>query len=656
MAILNIGILAHVDAGKTSVTERILYETGVIDAVGSVDKGTTQTDTLELERARGITIKSAVVSFQLSQLKVNLIDTPGHADFGGEVERSLRVLDGVVLVVSAVEGVQPQTRRLARAIRAANLPLLLFVNKIDRPGARGEALLDDLRRKLDLRVLAMNGPTRIGDRAARVVTPDRDDRIWRTPVLDLLAEANERVIADYDRAGGDLGAGYVEAEIRAQVAAGTIVPVFFGSAITGAGVPELLAGIETWLPAAAEANDAPVDAAVFKIARRPSGEKIVYARIFSGGMAVRQRIALRRGAPGGDVQRIEERLTGIDRFASGTTVSVKAASAGEIAGLHGLRAARIGDRIGDDDGDHHASDSAFAAPTLESVVRPTVPGQITPLRAALEELAEQDPLISLRQRNDEGEISIRFYGEVQKEVVQETLARDYGIGVAFGPSRTICIERPVGVGAHAEAIGDPGNPFWATIGFRVEPAECGSGIHYHRDLGSLPLAFYRAIEETVHDVLGQGLSGWEVTDGIVTLTEAGYSAPVSTAADFRHLTPLVLMRALRRAGTEVREPVDELDLEIPEDAFGAVCGALVNARATIRTADFDGVSHRIVCDIPSAELRTVEQLLPGLTRGEGDWVTRFAGYVPVSGDALARPRVGPDPLNRARYLAEVARS
>src|SRR5450755_1258208 len=148
MAIINIGILAHVDAGKTSLTERILFETGVIKSVGSVDQGTTQTDTLDLERARGITIKSAVVAFQLNQLKVNLIDTPGHGDFVAEVERSLRVLDGVVLVVASVEGVQPQTRRLARALRSAGLPMLIFVNKVDRVGARGEALLEDIRRKL----------------------------------------------------------------------------------------------------------------------------------------------------------------------------------------------------------------------------------------------------------------------------------------------------------------------------------------------------------------------------------------------------------------------------------------------------------------------------------------------------------------------------
>src|SRR6476661_10905433 len=178
MAIVNLGILAHVDAGKTTLTERILYETGVIRSVGSVDKGTTQTDTMELERARGITIRSAVVSFQLNALKVNLVDTPGHPDFVAEVERSLRVLDGVVLVVSAVEGVQSQTRRLARAIQAANLPLLIFVNKIDRAGARGEPLLDEIRRKLRLRVVALNTPSGLGDRAAHVTTLERADAAW----------------------------------------------------------------------------------------------------------------------------------------------------------------------------------------------------------------------------------------------------------------------------------------------------------------------------------------------------------------------------------------------------------------------------------------------------------------------------------------------
>ena len=655
MAILNIGILAHVDAGKTSLTERILYETGVIAAIGSVDKGTTQTDTLELERARGITIKSAVVSFQLDHLKVNLIDTPGHADFVAEVARSLRVLDGVVLVVSAVEGVQAQTRRLARAIRAAGLPLLIFVNKIDRLGARGEALLADLHRKLDLRVVAMTAATGLGDRTATVGAIDRADAAWQARVTDLLAETDERVIAEFERSGGDLCHAFLASALRTHVAAGKIVPVYFGSAITGVGVSDLLGGVAEWLPPAPDATDGAVSGTVFKIARRASGEKIVYVRLFTGGLAVRQPVQIRRHDAPGEPDQTAERITGIDRFAAGTTTATDMASAGDIVALHGLRAARIGDHLGDDIGAREFN-PAFPAPALESVVRPVDPSQITPLRAALEHLAEQDPLISLRQRNADGEISLRLFGEVQKEVVAETLARDHGIAATFGPSQTICIERPVGTGENVEFIFEGDNPFAATIGFRVEPGEVGSGVRYHRQLGSLPLAFYRAIEETVYETLTQGLEAWEVTDCAVTLTHAGFCAPLSVAADFRKLTPLVLMQALLGAGTVVCEPIETLDLIIPEETYGPVCGALISARATIQTSVLDGASYRITCAIPTAEVRGIEQQLPRLTHGDGDWGTTFAGYLPVTGDPPTRTRLGPNPLNRAHYLAEVARS
>jgi ribosomal protection tetracycline resistance protein len=654
MAIINIGILAHVDAGKTSLTERILFETGVISTIGSVDKGTTQTDTLELERARGITITSAVVAFQLHDLRVNLIDTPGHSDFIAEVERSLRVLDGVVLVVSAVEGVQPQTRRLARAIRAAGIPLLIFVNKIDRLGARGDALLSELHHKLRLRVVPLSSARDLGTRDACAMPCDRQDPHWRSLLADLLAESSEQVIEEFERAEGDVSEAFLAEELRGQVARGDIVPVYFGSAITGAGVSHLLDGVREWLPPAA-VDEMRLSGTVFKITRRASGEKLVYVRLFAGSLAVRQRITLRRRDHFGDVQEAEERITGIERFSSGVAAPADSLHAGEIAILHGLRTARIGDQIGDEHARTRESSDAFPAPALESVVRPVQGEQITQLRAALEQLAEQDPLMSLRQRNAEGEISLRLFGEVQKEVITDTLAREYGIAVTFGPSQTICIERVTGSGEHLEVIFSGGNPYYATVGFRVEPGAQGSGIRYLRELGSLPLAFYRAIEETLYETLRQGLYGWEVTDCVVTLTQVGM-CPVSAAADFRALTPLVLMHALHAAGTEVCEPLEELDLLIPEDTFGAVCGALVHARATLRDSLPDGVAHRIVSEVPTAELRALEQQIPGLTRGEGDWMTTFAGYTPVGGEAPQRPRIGPNPLNRAHYFAEVART
>ena len=502
----------------------------------------------------------------------------------------------------------------------------------------------------------MNVATGLGARTALVETPDRQDPAWRAGAADVLAETSERVIAEFERFGGAPGAAFLDGELRAQVAAGVVVPVFFGSAITGAGVPELLAGVAAWLPPAAEATDGPVHGTVFKVARRPSGEKVVYARLVAGRLAVRDRVTTRRRDASGGFETGEGRLTGIERFVSGASVAVEAAGTGEIVALHGLRSARIGDWIGDGtDTNPRETARAFPPPALESVVSPDEPDQMTRLRAALEQLAEQDPLISLRHRNDEGELSVRLYGDVQKEVVQETLAGEYGISATFGPSRTICVERPVGTGEHAVWIGDAGNPFAATVGFRVGPAGPGSGVRYERELGSAPPAYYRAVEETFRETLAQGLHGWEVTDCAVTLTLVRYHPPVSTAGDLRRLVPLVLMRALLEAGTAVCEPVEALELDVPEDTVGAVCGALAGARATIRNATHDGATTRVVCLVPTAELRAVERQLPGLTRGDGGWSSRPAGYVAVTGVPPERPRVGPDPRSRAHYLAEVAR-
>lgn len=660
MSILNIGILAHVDAGKTSLTERILYATNVIDSVGSVDKGTTQTDTMELERARGITIKSAVVSFQLSDLKVNLIDTPGHSDFVAEVERSLRVLDGVVLVVSAVEGVQSQTRRLARAIREAQLPVLIYINKIDRIGARSDALLADIHAKLGLPVIPMNRAVGLGDRTAAVTACDRDDPSWKDAATEVLAETSERVIAEFDRTDGNLSVDFLAGEIRAQVSDCRIAPVYFGSAMTGAGITDVLSGIAEWLPPADEPRDRPAAASVFKIAREPSGEKIVYARLFAGRLTVRQQVKIQRRNRYDEVEVIEERITGVDGFADGSINATDAVHAGDIVALHGLRSARIGDFIGDEEIEPRRMETAFAAPALESVVRAVDSSQVMQLRTALEELAEQDPLISLRQRNEEGEISIRLFGEVQKEVMQETLLAEYGIDVTFGPSQTICTERPIGTGEHIELMGENDNPIMATVGVRIEPGEPGSGIHYSvREMGSMPPAHYRAVEETIYETLTQGLSGWEVTDCVVTLTEARtilYSSPFSTAGDFRKLTPLVVMQALLQAGTEICEPVELLEVDAPEDTVGAVYAALIKARGMIQDTFAEGPFHRIICEIPTVELPAIEQQLPRITRGEGAWESRFLRYEPVSGDAPERPRIGPNPLNRTPYLEEVMKS
>jgi len=271
---LNLAILAHVDAGKTSLTERLLHAAGVIDHVGSVDDGSTQTDTLELERRRGITIKSAVVSFPLDDVTVNLIDTPGHPDFIAEVERVLHVLDGAVLVVSAVEGVQAQTRVLMRTLRRLHIPALIFVNKIDRRGARYGDLLRSIAARLAPASVPMGSVTALGTREAGFLPFP----VLRPGLAEVLAEHDDTLLAAYVN-DAPISRERLRRALAAQARDGRAHPVFFGSAITGAGVDALITGIRDLLPAVEGDADGPVSGTVFKVERGPAGEKVAYVRM-----------------------------------------------------------------------------------------------------------------------------------------------------------------------------------------------------------------------------------------------------------------------------------------------------------------------------------------------------------------------------------------
>ncbi len=659
MGILNLGILAHVDAGKTSLTERILFETGVIAAIGSVDRGSTQTDTLELERQRGITIKSAVVSFPLNGHKVNLIDTPGHADFIAEVERSLLALDGVVLVVSAVEGIQSQTRRLARVVQALGLPLIVFVNKIDRVGSRDAALVVEIERMLRVPVVQMSRPAGLGSREAIVCPSDPVGVDSIDGLAELLAGESDEFLDRWLRSDGRIGRGQVRAEFLRQARQGRIATLFFGSAITGVGIDHLLREMTRLLPLAPGRPDDPLSAVVFKIQRSSGGEKLVYARIHSGRVARRDWVSGRRPAgpetvngatePNG----FEERITAIDLFRNGHEGTEAVAGAGEIVRLHGLRDARIDDIIGADP--PRLPSPGFNRPTLESVVRPDDPDRTIELAVALQILGEQDPLIESRNDERRGELSVRLYGEVQKEVIAATLATEFGISTTFEPSHVVCIEIPTGSGAAIDHIGGEDNPFQATVGIRVEPNAPGTGNTFQRPAGALDLSFYRAIEESAHETLKQGLHGWPVTDCQVVVTDTAMS-PASVAADYRRLTPLVLMSALRRAGTVVGEPVQSFDLDGPGDCVSDLLTALGSARAVIEGTVVTGDRCAINGTIPTAEIHGFERRLPGLSRGEGTFMSVFARYEPVTGAIPERARIDLDPLNRRIYLARVSQT
>jgi ribosomal protection tetracycline resistance protein len=660
MRTLNLGILAHVDAGKTTLTERLLYAAGVIDEIGSVDDGSTQTDSLALERQRGITIKSAVVSFVIDDVTINLLDTPGHPDFIAEVERVLSVLDGVVLVISAVEGVQAQTRVLMRTLQRLHIPTVIFVNKIDRGGAHDEPVLQGIYEKLTPAIIPMGSARGLGTRNSEFTPYRATDVAFAARLADLLADHDDALLAAYVDDETTVSYCQLRDEFAAQTKQALVHPVFFGSAITGAGVDALIAGTIELLPTAEGAVDGPVSGTVFKVERGPAGEKVACVRMFSGTVRTRDRLQL-----GQDDERT---VTAIRVFDRGSAVQRASVAAGQIAKLWGLGDVQIGDAIGisrtTSEGHH------FARPTLETIIVPRHPADKGALRVALDQLAEQDPLINLRQDDIRREMYVSLYGEVQKEVIQETLANDFDIDVAFRETTTICIERPIGTGAAVEMMGKAPNPFLATVGLRIEPAAVDSGVEYRLEveLGAMPRAFHKAVENTVRETLHQGIYGWQVTDCTVTMTHSGYAprqshahqgfdrSMSSTGRDFRNLTPLVLMSALKQAGTRVYEPIHRFHLEIPTDTLGPTLPALVRLHAVPQTPAMQGSSCTLEGDIPAARVHELQQQLPALSRGEGVLECAFDRYQPVRGTILpTRPRSDHNPLDRKHYLLHVLR-
>ncbi|MGW7488390.1 tetracycline resistance ribosomal protection protein Otr(A) [Streptomyces sp. NPDC054786] len=641
---LNIGILAHVDAGKTSLTERLLFDTGAIDRLGSVDAGDTRTDTDELERQRGITIRSAVASFTVGGVQVNLLDTPGHSDFIAEVERALGVLDGAVLLLSAVEGVQARTRVLMKTLRRLRLPTLLFVNKIDRVGARDEALLADIRRLLAPVAVPMASVTGLGTAQADAVPYALEDPRVRERIAETVAEVDESVLAQLvgpapgahgrghggtEPDGPELTADRLRKALAARTADGSLHPVYFGSALGGQGVGALIDGMVRLIPPAPAGTGTAPRGTVFAVHQPPNGERTAHIRLYEGELRPRRQIELHRPGADGTDGSLTGRITALEVVGrpAGDGGPLTPGNIGVVRGLPGIR---TGDRLGPAT-DDPADSALFPSPTLETLVRARRPAHAAALRAALLTLADQDPLLRARPAPD-GATSVLLHGEVQKEIIAATLCQEHGIEAEFAPSRVVCVERPCGVGEACEEIARHGHTGpWATVGLRVEPGARGSGpvFTYETELGALPHGFHQAIEETVLATLRRGPHGLAVTDCRVVLTRSGFVGPLSTAGDFRTVTPVVLRRALHRAGTRVHEPYHAFEAEVPLAALAPVTARLAALGAAFAETTAGQHSWLVSGFLPARHVPEFQGLLPGLTHGEGLWTSRPSGDRPV---------------------------
>ncbi|WP_243769992.1 EF-Tu/IF-2/RF-3 family GTPase [Amycolatopsis acidicola] len=517
---------------------------------------------------------------------------------------------------------------------------MVFANKVDRGGARDASLLDELTDRLGVPCVPMSEVDDIGTTDARV-----RPRGSETPpgLTELLAEHSDTFLAAYLDDESALTPADHRAELVRQTRLGLVSPVYFGSARSGAGVADLTAGIREFLAGTAKPiPDDQLRARVFKIERGRANDKIAYVRVFSGELGARDHIRYHRPSPSG-LLTDDAKVTAVRVFSHGHDTAEARAGAGQIAKVSGLKEIRVGDTIGA--ADQRAEVAYFQPPSLETVVRPVHNVDTPALFAGLRELAEQDPLITVRQDDETRQITVRLYGEVQKEVIRETLAAQRGLDIEFTGTQTVCVERPVGTGDSLWAMNDGRNPFFATLGLRVGPGAPGSSLTFGLDveLGDLPLSFHKGIAEATEAALLRGLYGWEVVDIAVTVTRTAYFSPISAAGDFRQVTPLALREALHLAGTEVLEPISRFELELPADTVNATLSKLVDRGGQVTESRIRGHRAELSGTLPTGQVHQFEQQLPRLSHGEGLPTTEISGYQPVPGPPPRRLASTPEP-------------
>lgn len=630
---LSLGVLAHVDAGKTSLTEALLHAGGALSQRGRVDDGTTQTDTMAMERRRGITIRTAVATFSIGDVTVNLVDTPGHPDFIAEVDRSLAVLDGAILVLSAVEGVQAQTIVLYRALRRLQVPVLFMINKIDRSGANPEHVLAAIRRRLTASLLPLGSVTDPGKVTAAYRPASWQDPAVKESITAGLADHDDELLQTWAD-GGSITPDLLWDRLGQLTRRGQIHPVLSGSAVTGAGVSEVVEVATALLPGEPADPGALVIGHVFTI-DRSQGERVCLVRLRRGTLSVRDRVHLGRDRSG--------TISMLEIYEPGGAVGRDRVLPGQIARVHGLSEARIGDRIGSSAQDR--VEPTFSAPALETVVIARDPDQQIALRGALNELADVDPLIGVRTDERQGAVRITVYGEVQQQVIAETLDAEHGIDVEFRATVVRCIERPAGRGEAVLRSGEPGHLFEATLGVMVEPIEPGAGVELviAAPRQTIPLHVYSTLSEFesamggyLQPALAEGPHGWPVTDIRVTVTESDYNAPGPPAGHVRHTTERVVREAIQVAGTVVCDPIERFIIEAPVQSTSSVLGLLSRHRAVPEDTQPGQAIVTITGTLPTAEVDAVRRGLHSASHGEGIIEAHLDHYSPMRGRANPR--------------------
>ena len=662
----NVGILAHVDAGKTTVTERILYRTGATYKRGEVHDGTTVTDFDPQERNRGITIFAAAVSCAWDGHQINLIDTPGHVDFSGEVERALRVLDGAVAVFDAVAGVEPQSETVWRQADRHAVPRIAFVNKLDRAGADLDAAVESIRQRLHQAPLVVQLPIgREGDFAGVVdllrlraltwsdgqdgategpVPGDlRDEAARRRRLLEeKVAELHPAALEEFCAAGTVTAATLTRA-LRDLALSGDGLVVLCGAAYRNRGIEPLLDAVVAYLPAPTDMPPvrgtadgavaerpadpaAPLAALVFKVAATPTG-RLSYLRVYSGTLWKGTEV---RDAGTGRMERISRLL----RVQADRLTEVGSATAGDIVAVAGPKAARVGATLCDPAAPLVLEPAIAADPVVSVAVEAGRSADTGKLAAALANLVEEDPSLALRSDPETGQTVLSGLGELHLEVAVEKVRLASGLPVAVGRPQVAYRETVVrGVSGlvyrHVKQDGGAGQ--FAHVVLDVSPAGT-DGFEFASSVpgGHVPREYIRAVEAGCRDALADGpLGGHQVTGLLVTLTDGATHPKDSSELAFRTAGRLGLREALRSSAMQLLEPVAEVTVTVPDDVVGTVLGDLAARRGQVTGSTVRGGTAVVTAIVPLAELFGYATRLRSRTQGRGSFGSSPAGYAPA---------------------------
>ncbi len=634
MKIINIGILAHVDAGKTTLTESLLYTSGAILELGSVDKGTTRTDTMFLERQRGITIQAAVTSFNWNDYKINIVDTPGHTDFITEVYRSLSVLDGAILVISAKDGVQAQTRILFHALQKMNIPTIIFINKIDQYGINLNNIYQNIKEKLSNDIIVMQNVTLTPEISIKNII-DLDE--W-----DPVISKNDKLLKKYI-AGEKLTIQELTQEEYRCVKKGSLFPIYHGSAKNNIGTQQLIEAISNLFCPEMNKNYSELCGRVFKIEYTDHKQRLVYLRLYSGTLHLRDTIVLS--------EKKKVKLTEIYIPSNGEMIQTEIVCSGDIFIIPN-NTLRLNDIIGNEKILPCNVWNDKLVPMLRTRIEPIKIEEREKLLDALTEIADTDPLLRYCVDTITHEIVISFLGTVQLEVICSLLIEKYHINIRIEDPTVIYLEKPLQKADYTIHIEVPPNPFWASIGLSITPLPIGSGIQYESkvSLGYLNQSFQNAVREGINYGLEQGLYGWEVTDCKICFEYGVYYSPVSTPSDFRFLAPIVLEQTLKKAGTQLLEPYLSFILFTPQGYLSRAYKDAQKHCAIIETSQSKNDEIIFTGHIPVRCINEYRNTLTLYTNGQAVFLTELKGYQIATCEPVIQSRRPNNRIDKVRHM------